>query len=40
MLVTIPAILSLSSCLWAGNIVYDVHTPLRVALTVEDQFGP
>ncbi|WP_045878062.1 M56 family metallopeptidase [Pseudofrankia sp. DC12] len=40
MLVTIPAILSLSSCLWAGNIVYDVHTPLRIALTVEDQFGP
>lgn len=39
MLVTIPAILSLSSCLWAGNIVYDVHTPLRVALTVEDQLG-
>jgi Zn-dependent protease with chaperone function len=40
MLVTIPAILSLSTCLWAGNIVYDVHTPLRVALTVEDQFQP
>ena len=40
MLVTIPAILSLSTCLWAGNIVYDVHAPLRSALTVEDQVQP
>ena len=33
-LLVIPAIVSLSSCLWAGNLVYDPHTPLHTALTL------
>jgi Zn-dependent protease with chaperone function len=33
-LLIVPLIVSLSSCLWAGNVVYDPHTPLRTALTL------
>jgi|GEM_PF-1063523 len=37
MLLTIPAVLSLSSCFFAGNICYDLHLPLVIALDFEAQ---
>ncbi|WP_007515162.1 M56 family metallopeptidase [Pseudofrankia saprophytica] len=38
MLLTIPAFLSLGSCFFAGNICYDLHLPLAMALELEAQF--
>jgi len=37
MLLTIPAVLSLGSCFFAGNICYDLHLPLAMALELEAQ---
>ncbi|MBL7494911.1 M56 family metallopeptidase [Frankia sp. CNm7] len=36
-LLAIPAVLSLCSCLWAGDACYDVHAPFRVALALDNQ---
>jgi hypothetical protein len=36
-LLIIPVSVSLTSCLWAGNLVYDPHTPLHTALMLRQK---